>query len=95
MNVARHVRASVFGATILVKVRIAASFVSLFSRPVPSPIHRHLPINRHRHESVGSAVLELDDLMSLSCQSPPVAGLLGILLDGLILPPVHAESQRF
>jgi hypothetical protein len=36
----------------------------------------------HRHESVGSAVLELDNLMPLSGELSPVARLLGALLNG-------------
>jgi hypothetical protein len=35
----------------------------------------------HRHESVGSAVLELDNLMPRSCQLPPAARLLRVLFD--------------
>jgi hypothetical protein len=39
-----------------------------------TPIYRDLPINDHRRESIGSAVLDLDNLMPLSCQLPPRLG---------------------
>ena len=47
---------------------------------MPSPVNRDFPIYRHRHESIGFRVLELNNLMSISRQLPPTAGFLGILL---------------
>jgi len=83
-----------FGATVSLSVRSAAKLISLFSRPMPSPIHRDLPINHDCHKFVGSHVFELHDLMPLPRQLSPATRLLGVLFDGLILLPIHGESER-
>jgi hypothetical protein len=57
-------------------------------------INGDFSINDHCYESVYSAVLKLHHLTPFSCQLSPSARLLGILLDGLKLPPVHRERQR-
>src|SRR5271165_2631371 len=60
--------------------------------PHPATVNPHLPINHDRHKSVGLGVLELHDLMPLSCQLSPSARLLWILLNGFEFPPVHREG---
>jgi hypothetical protein len=84
---------SLFFSTISDSSRVGRVLPRYRPTDVPGPIDRHLPINHHRHKSVGYPVLELNDLVPLSCQLPPAAGLLSILLDGLILAPSMVKAS--
>jgi hypothetical protein len=68
-------------------VSISSLFVLLFPRSVASRIHRQFPIDCRRHEFIGSRVLELDDLMPLSCEFPSAGGV-------AVQFEVHRASMR-
>src|SRR6266576_3454500 len=60
----------------------------------PLPIHDHFPIHRRSHILPAQHIAKLHHPMSLARQFPPPTRLLRILLNRLILPPIHLELRR-
>jgi len=58
--------------------------------PHPATVNPHIPINHDRHKSVGLGVLELHNLMPLSCQLSPAAGFSGFCSIASNSSSVHA-----
>jgi|SRR5690348_16022716 len=58
-----------------------------------APVLNNFAVHRDRYKLVRPRILELHYLVSCTCELTPVAWLIGILLNRLILPTVHCEAH--